>query len=56
MKLRPVNPGNPADPVVQDEESGMYYFYDEVWADLYGPFPCIQTARANLNKYAETLG
>lgn len=44
-----------ADPV--HEEKGKWYFWDETWADRYGPYDSEQKARTAMEKYSEeTLG
>ena len=35
--------------------NGEYYFADETWSDLLGPFPSEEVARQELKKYAEAL-
>lgn len=39
------------DPVRQYELG--WYFYDETWADMYGPFPTESEARESLDRYAK---
>jgi hypothetical protein len=43
------------DPVHQDPKDGKWYFYDETWADRYGPYDGEQEAREALKKYADPL-
>lgn len=42
------------DEVFQDED-GMWYFYDETWADHFGPFSSEFTAHLNLIRYCEIV-
>lgn len=44
---------NPADPVVVNDEG--YWFWDETWSDIHGPFPSEEVARKELELYAATL-
>jgi hypothetical protein len=43
-----------ADPVYRDG-LGRFYFSDEVWCNLFGPFNTQKECREELNKYAERL-
>lgn len=42
------------DPVVQGED-GNYYFWDEMWAEAYGPYESEEEARKACKRYASTL-
>lgn len=44
---------NTTDPVFQ--RNGLWYFYDETWANEYGPFATEAIARDECDKYARTL-
>jgi hypothetical protein len=42
------------DPVFKDEENGLWFFWNEVWADRPGPYETEEDARAALKEYCET--
>lgn len=42
------------DPVHQNQD-GLWYFWDEVWADEYGPYGTEVDCRKALNKYCENI-
>ena len=44
----------PRDPVHMDPD-GQWYFYDETWANRYGPYPGPDEARSGLQEYAVWL-
>lgn len=44
---------NIGDPVVVSDEG--YWFYDEVWVDLHGPYPSEEVARKELELYVNQL-
>ena len=44
---------NHQDPVVQ--RIGKWYFHNEVWSELYGPFETREEANETLDKYAKHL-
>jgi hypothetical protein len=37
------------------EENGKWYFWDEAWADRYGPFDTEKECRDGLEMYCATL-
>jgi hypothetical protein len=41
------------DPVHQ--ENGEWWFWDETWADRWGPFPTEAAARESLSRYVDHL-
>ena len=41
--------------IVQDEETGLWYFWDEHWINKIGPFSSEVEAYKALCKYAEEL-
>jgi len=43
------------DPVFIDEDTGLFYFYEETWADYQGPFTTEDEARQILQHYCETV-
>ena len=43
------------DPVCVDENTGLWYFYEENWAHLQGPFATEDNARLMLKRYCETV-
>jgi hypothetical protein len=45
---------DPSDPVHQDSKNDQWYFWDEVWADRYGPYITEATARAVFKDYCQT--
>jgi len=48
---------SPVDPVWYDSAGmhGGWYFYDETWADQYGPFETEEKAREELDKYMKFI-
>lgn len=43
----------PDDPLVEHE--GMWYFYDETWSVLYGPYSSRASANCGLMNYLEEM-
>jgi hypothetical protein len=37
-------------------KDGKFFFWDETWANPYGPFDTREQAQIELQKYAESLG
>jgi len=44
-----------SDPVHQDETDSQWYFWDEVWADRYGPYTTEEECRKSLASYCVYL-
>lgn len=45
------------DPVFQNDKDGYWYFWNETWSDVEGPFESEEEARESLIKYSiEILG
>jgi len=42
-------------PVHQHPDNGKWYFYDETWADEYGPYDSEEQANAKLKEYCEKV-
>jgi len=38
------------------EKNGKWYFYDESWSEVWGPFETHEEAEHELAKYLEKLG
>ena len=36
-------------------ENGMWFFYDETWVNVHGPYNTRADANAAIDRYAETL-
>lgn len=43
------------DPIHRDDEEQYWYFWDETWSHLHGPFDTEAIAREKLREYCETL-
>ena len=43
------------DPIHQNEEDGKWYFYDETWSDVLGPYETREEADKNLTEYCRFL-
>ena len=39
------------DPIFQDKDDGLWYFWDEVWANRLGPYPTWEEAKIGLQEY-----
>lgn len=42
---------DPADPITCNVEETKWYFWDETWANLVGPYSCEDEARSKLDEY-----
>lgn len=42
--------------IVIQADDGMYFFYSETWADLYGPYSTEFLAHLNMSRYIKKLG
>ena len=57
LHLKEFIPHDPVEYVNKDNRESGWYFWNEVWADSYGPYNTEEEARENLNRYcAEELG
>jgi hypothetical protein len=43
------------DPVFFDVRDNKWYFYDETWSNVYGPYDTEEAARIACNSYAMSL-
>lgn len=43
----------PSDPVCKCE--GKFYYFDETWANAYGPFDTLEEAEDSLTEYCKTI-
>jgi hypothetical protein len=50
-ELKPV--GDASDPVWTNSQG--FWFFDETWSEIYGPWPTEGEAREQLDAYAKTL-
>ena len=46
---------NPTDPIFIDTENDKYYFADELWSSLIGPYDTEKACREAMNLYADNL-
>lgn len=44
---------NPADPIRENEQG--FWFYDETWSDIHGPYATLDECKSQLSAYAATL-
>lgn len=43
------------DPVHQDESDGQWYFWDETWANRYGPYDSRRKAEQRIDDYCRDV-
>ena len=55
VEARILNPEGTEHPVISKDKDGKFWFWDETWMDMYGPFGTIDDCKDEMAEYGQSL-